>query len=348
MKKVVTVLLLLSVAIILSISAFVFYVEVIAKPSEYKEYILIVERGSTLRSVANKLEKEGIISDRRLFILIGKVLGVEKKLVPSAYKVNSKMSVFQICDMILNERIYTIRVRIPEGATSFDIDKIISETGLTKPGEILKAIKNPELLSKYNIKFDRLEGFLYPSTYFIPFYYKDKPDKIVEMFVKTFFSKIDREEYSRLAKESGLTFEQAVILASIIEKEAGRPREEKYLVSSVFHNRLKKRVHLASCATVIYGLRELGMWKNNNLQKWHLSYDTPYNTYVRIGLPKTPISNPSLESLKAAVMPYQTEYMYFVSKNDGTHVFSKTYQEHQKYVYIYQIEYWRKKRQQSQ
>lgn len=311
---------------------------------EYKEYILVIEKGDNLHTVGDKLEREGIVKDKYLFVFLGKILGLDKKLVPSAYKVHSQMSVFQIIDIILNERIYTIKVRIPEGATSYDIDKILSETGLTQEGDIIKTIRDPSLLRKYNVKFDRLEGLLFPSTYYIPFYYKGKPDKIVELFVDTFFRKVNRDEYSYLAGKVGLTFEQAVVLASIIEKEAGRPKEEKYLVSSVFHNRLKKGIHLASCATVIYGLMDLNMWKNNNLHKWHLSYDTPYNTYVRRGLPKTPISNPSLESLKAAVMPYDTDYLYFVSKNDGTHVFSRTYQEHQKYVYIYQVEYWKNKR----
>lgn len=311
---------------------------------EYREYILIVERGDNLYTIATKLHNQGFLENKQVFILLSRLLGVDKKIVPTAYKVNSTMNMLEIIDMILNERIYTIKVRIPEGATSYDIDKILSESGLTKRGDILEAVRNKELIQKYGIKSDRLEGFLFPSTYYIPFYYKDKPEKIVEMFVNTFFKKVNRKEYEYLASKVGLTFEQAVTLASIIEKEAGKPKEEKYLVSSVFHNRMKKNIHLASCATVIYGLMELNMWHDNNLKKWHLSYDTPYNTYTRRGLPKTPISNPSLESLKAAVMPYETDYLYFVSKNDGTHVFSRTYQEHLKYVNIYQVEYWKYRR----
>lgn len=306
-----------------------------------KEYILVIEKGDNLHSIAQKLERERIIKDKNLFIILGKILGTDKKLIPSAYKVNSSMSILQIHDVILNEKIYTIKVRVPEGATMYDIDKIFANEGLTKDGDILKEVRNPELIKKYNIKLDKLEGFLFPAIYDVPFYYKNKPQKIVEMMVSTFFKKIDRVEYTEMARRVGLSFEQAVVLASIIEKEAGKPKEEKYLISSVFHNRLKKRMHLASCATVIYGLIEEGMWKNNNLKKWHLSYETPYNTYIHLGLPKTPISNPSLESLKAAVMPANTDYLFFVSKNDGTHVFSKTYQEHERYVYKYQVEYWK-------
>ncbi|MFN4245052.1 MAG: endolytic transglycosylase MltG [Brevinematia bacterium] len=336
-------LVLASVATIFVLSLIVLYIVFFVPEGDYKEYILVIEKGDSLNTVAYKLEKEGIIKNRRIFIILGRLVGIDKKIYPSAYKFNSYMNIFEVIDTILNEKIYTIKVRIPEGATSYDIDKILSELGLTNPGDILKAVKDPDLIKKYNINFDRLEGFLFPSTYYIPFYYKNKPKEIVEVFVKTFFKKIDRNQYTYLANKVGLTFEQAIILASIIEKEAGKPRDEKYLVSSVFHNRLRKRIHLASCATVIYGLIDKGMWKNNNLQKWHLSYDTPYNTYLRLGFPKTPISNPSLESLKAAVMPYETEYLYFVSKNDGTHAFSKTYQEHLKYTKIYQIDYWKNK-----
>ncbi len=334
-------LILVSVISFLLTFLVLIYVILFFPTKEYKEYVLFVEKGDSLNTVAYKLEKEGIIDNRRIFVLLGKLVGIEKKLVPSAYKFNTHMNIFEVIDVILNEKIYTIKVRIPEGSTSYDVDRILSDVKLTKPGDIIKAVRDPELIKKYGIKFDRLEGFLYPSTYYIPFYYKDKPKEIVEIFVKTFFKKIDRSEYTSLASKVGLDFEKAVILASIIEKEAGRPKEEKYLVSSVFHNRLKKGIQLASCATVIYGLIDKDMWKNNNLQKWHLSYDTPYNTYLRRGLPKTPISNPSFESLKAAVMPYETDYFYFVSKNDGTHVFSKTYQEHLKYTKIYQIDYWK-------
>ncbi|MGC8766771.1 MAG: endolytic transglycosylase MltG [Brevinematia bacterium] len=330
---------LLSILIIIIVS-------ILISPSqrEGKEYILIVEKGDSLHSIGEKLEKEGIISDKNLFVIIGKILGTDKKLVPSAYKVNSSMNIFQIHDLILNEKIYTIKVRIPEGATIYDIDRIFEEHGLTQKGDILREATNPELIRKYNLKLDRLEGFLFPATYDVPFYYKNKPQRIVEMMVNTFFKKINRDEYTEMAKRVGLTFEQAVILASIIEKEAGKPKEEKYLVSSVFHNRLKSRMYLGSCATVIYGLIDKNMWYNNNLKKWHLSYDTPYNTYIHLGLPKTPISNPSFESLKAAVMPANTDYLFFVSKNDGTHIFSKTYKEHEKYVYKYQIDYWKYRR----
>ncbi len=307
------------------------------------EYILFVERGDTLYSVATKLERNGIIKNKKVFVVVGKLLGVDKLLVPSAYKLNSNMSVFEILQTIIQQKIYTIRVLIREGYTMYHIDKVFAEVGFTKQGEIINIVTNLSFVKRYNVNLDRLEGFLFPATYDVPFYYKGKPDKIVEMMVNTFFKKINRVEYEIKASKVGLTFEQAVILASIIEKEA-RTQEEKYLVSSVFHNRLKKGMKFDSCATVIYGLLDKGMWKDNNLRKWHLSYDTPYNTYIRKGFPKSPISNPSLVSLDAAVNPPQTKYLFFVSRNDGTHVFSESYSGHSKAVLEYQIEYWSKKK----
>ncbi len=315
-----------------------------SQQGELKEYVLIVEKGDNLYTIAKKLKSNGIIESEFAFVILGRLWGIDRKLVPTAYKFNNAMSVFKIVDDIANERIYTIKVTVPEGSTMYQIDKIFAEKGLIERGDILRVVTNRSIVEKYGIKSDRLEGYLFPSTYFVPFYYKGKPVEIVDMMVKAFFRKVNRVEYERMARDVGLTFEQAVTLASIIEKEAGKPKEEKYLVSSVFHNRLKRRIQLASCATVIYGLVDKGIWHDNNLKKWHLSYDTPYNTYIRVGLPKSPICNPSLESLKAAVMPANTDYLYFVSKNDGTHIFSKTYKEHMEYVRIYQIDYWKYRR----
>ena len=339
-------LLVVSVIVLIILGFIVGYVLFFegAQKGEVREYILIIEKGDNLYTIARKLKSNGIIKSEFAFVILGRLWGIDKKIVPTAYKFNNTMSVFKIVDDIANERIYTIRVRIPEGSTMYRVDEIFAEKGLTKRGDILKVVTNRRVIEKYGIKSDRLEGYLFPSTYFVPFYYKDKPEEIVEMMVKTFFRKVNRKEYERMARSVGLTFEQAVTLASIIEKEAGKPREEKYLVSSVFHNRLKRRIQLASCATVIYGLIDKGMFYGNNLKKWHLSYDTPYNTYIRLGLPKSPICNPSLESLKAAVMPADTDYFYFVSKNDGTHVFSRTYKEHMEYVKIYQVDYWKYRR----
>jgi UPF0755 protein len=336
-------LLIVSVVILIALGFIVGYVLFFEGSHQggVKEYILIIEKGDNLYTIAKKLKSNGIIKNEFAFVILGRLWGIDKKLVPTAYKFNNTMSLFKIVDDIANERIYTIRVRIPEGSTMYQVDEIFAEVGFTKRGDILEVVTNRSVIEKYGIRSDRLEGYLFPSTYFVPFYYKDKPEEIVNMLVKTFFKKVNREEYERMARNVGLTFEQAVTLASIIEKEAGKPKEEKYLVSSVFHNRLRKRMQLASCATVIYGLMDKGMWHDNNLKKWHLSYDTPYNTYIRLGLPKSPICNPSLESLKAAVMPANTDYFYFVSKNNGTHVFSRTYKEHLNYVKMYQIDYWK-------
>jgi len=338
--------LLVLLVFLFAIGLIVGYVYFFQVPShnEVKEYILIIEKGDNLRTIARKLKTNGIIRNEFPFILLAKVYGIDKKIVPTAYKFDNTMSVFRIVDNIANKRIYTIKIRIPEGCTIYQVDEIFATNDFTKRGDILKIVTNRAIIEKYGIKSDKLEGYLFPSTYFVPFYYKDKPEEIVDMLVKTFFKKVNREEYEKMAKNVGLTFEQAVVLASIIEREAGKIKEEKYLVSSVFHNRLKKRMQLGSCATVIYGLIDRGMWYNNNLKKWHLSYDTPYNTYIHFGLPKSAISNPSLESLKAAVTPANTDYLYFVSKNDGTHVFSKSYLEHEKYVKIYQVDYWKYRR----
>ena len=145
------------------------------------------------------------------------------------------------------------------------------------------------------------------------------------------FKKVFGEDFARWASELGISEKEVVILASIIEKETSPP-EEKPLISAVFHNRLKKKIPLQSDPTVIYGIKNF----NGNLTKENLMRPTPYNTYVMAGLPPTPICNPGKDSLLAAIHPAPVSYLYFVSKNDGSHQFSSDIEEHNRAVWKYQ------------
>jgi UPF0755 protein len=145
------------------------------------------------------------------------------------------------------------------------------------------------------------------------------------------FKKVFGPDLVRRASELGISEKEAVILASLIEKETSLP-EEKPLISAVFHNRLKRNIPLQSDPTVIYGIKNF----DGNLTKEHLLRQTPYNTYVAVGLPPTPICNPGKESLLAALYPAPVPYLYFVSKNDGSHYFASEIEEHNRAVWKYQ------------
>jgi UPF0755 protein len=173
-----------------------------------------------------------------------------------------------------------------------------------------------------------LEGYLFPDTYHL--LREMDPEEVIQMMVHQ-FRKVFGPDFARWASELGISEREVVILASIIEKETSLS-EEKPLVSAVFHNRLRKKIPLQSDPTVIYGIKNF----NGNLTKQDLMRPTPYNTYVIAGLPPTPICNPGKDSLLAAVHPAPVSYLYFVSKNDGSHYFSSAIEEHNRAVWKYQ------------
>jgi UPF0755 protein len=223
--------------------------------------------------------------------------------------------------------IITHPVTIPEGFTKEQIAELLAGKDLANKHEFLSLTDDPEVLKKYGVKGTGLEGYLYPDTY--QFGRGLSAKSIIDVMIKRF-----REVTGPLkvrVSETGMTIKEVIILASIVEKETGRP-EERSLIASVFLNRLKRRMRLESDPTVIYGIKNF----NGNLTRKDLSKPTPYNTYVIRGLPPGPIANPGLEAIKAVLYPVQADYLYFVSKNDGSHYFSKTLSEHNKAVKRYQ------------
>jgi UPF0755 protein len=185
-----------------------------------------------------------------------------------------------------------------------------------------------QYVSSLGIEADSLEGYLFPDSYLLS---KDlKPEDVIEAMVRR-FRRVYTSQYSERAKELGFSDHEILTLASMIEKESAIP-SEKLLVSGVYHNRLKRNMMLYSCPTVIYGIKDF----NGNLTKRDLARYSPYNTYLIRGLPPGPICNPGKEAIEAALYPATTEYLYFVSKNDGSNHFSSTLKEHNIAVWKYQ------------
>ena len=291
------------------------------------DQVVLVREGMSLREVARKLEDIGVIKDRTLFMLWARLMGYSRQIKAGEYRLSSRMAPLNIIEILTRGIIITHPVTVPEGFSIEQIGDLLAKKGLVNKQRFFSLARDPGVLKKFDISGPSLEGYLYPDTY--QFGRGLSADSIIETMVTRFKEVI--EEYELDIDESGMTLGQVVTLASIVEKETGKA-EERPLIASVFLNRLKKRMRLESDPTVIYGIKDF----TGNLTREHLNDPTPYNTYVIRGLPPGPIASPGLDSIKAVLYPADTDYLYFVSKNDGSHHFSRSLKEHNRAVMTYQ------------
>ncbi|OGP97039.1 MAG: hypothetical protein A2Z39_04025 [Deltaproteobacteria bacterium RBG_19FT_COMBO_46_9] len=291
------------------------------------DQVITIREGMSLKEVAGTLKSKGIIINKDLFILWTRLLGNSRKIKAGEYLLNSGMTPARIIEILTKGIIITYTVTVPEGFSIEQIGNILDESGLADKNSFISLAHEPGVIKKYGISGPSLEGFLYPDTY--EFGKGLPPLLIIDVMVKRFREIIG--PYMKRIEELGMKVEEVITLASIVEKEAGNA-EEMPLIASVFLNRLKKGMRMESDPTVIYGMNNF----TGNLTRKDLLESTPYNTYVIRGLPPGPISNPGLASIKAVLYPVETDYLYFVSKNDGTHYFSVSIEEHNRAVWTYQ------------
>lgn len=291
--------------------------------------VVNVPKGASFRAVADNLEKSGVIRSAGNFVFAAKLTGAFKIIKAGEYEFNVTMPPKEIIDMLVKGKVKNHTVVVPEGYNISDIAAAVKEAGLVEDeAEFRERALNKRFAAMIGFEGGTLEGYLFPDTYaFTKGMTTDEMlIKMTDRFKDVYYKEIDPD-----ARKKGMTMKKLVTLASIIEKETGAP-EERPLISSVFHNRLKKRIKLQSDPTVIYAISEF----DGNLNKKHLLARTPYNTYVIYGLPPGPIASPGRASLLAALRPADTGYLYFVSKNNGTHFFSKSLKEHNQAVNLYQ------------
>ena len=291
------------------------------------DQVFIVKEGSSLKEVAADLEKTGLITNKTLFVLWTRVKGYGKDFRAGEYSLSPAMAPVQMMEILRKGLVILHPVTIPEGFTRDQIADALAAKGLADKRRFLELTQDKALLRQYGISGPSFEGYLFPDTYHFS---RGTPAlAILDTMVKRFKQVVT--PLMEVSQRTGMKFEEVVILASIVEKETGRP-EERPLIASVFLNRLRLGMRLESDPTVIYGIENF----DGDLKKKDLTDKTPYNTYVIHGLTPGPIANPGLESIKAVMDPARTDYLYFVSKNDGSHHFSKTLAEHNRAVEIYQ------------
>jgi len=288
---------------------------------------IIVERGMSCSYVLNELERKKLIKHKFIIYHLLKISRKSKSIKAGEYEFEGKISDIYVIKKILKGEVKKYSVTVPEGSNIYQIAKMVYR--ICPAEDFLSRAMAPEIARRYGINSSSLEGFLFPDTYF--FEKSDNCEKIIDAMVRRFFKEWT-PEFKRRAEEIGMSMEEVITLASIIEKEA-RVKEEAPLISAVFHNRLKKNMFLQADPTVIYGLLPNF---DGNLKKEHLQTPGPYNTYKRKGLPPTPICNPGRDAIYSALYPAEVPYLYFVSRNDGTHVFTTNLKEHNYYVEIYQ------------
>ncbi len=306
-----------------------------------EEVFFTVERGATGMRVGDALEERGIIRDRRLFLLALRFRGDGKTVQAGEYRFAEPLSTFGVLEKLLSGDTFTFAVTIPEGLTLLETADLLAAKGLAEGSAIKDAFEDRALVADLDSEASSLEGYLYPTTYRFP--RVAAPDELARNLVGQ-FRKVFDEKLRAAAGKLGLTPREVVTLASIIEKETGLA-EERPLIASIFWNRLRIGMPLQSDPTILYAL-ELGGRFDGNLRKTDLDLDSPYNTYRFPGLPPGPIASPGEASIRAVLEPKETSFLYFVSRNDGSHHFSRTYSEHASAVRKYQVEYFRRKRRQ--
>lgn len=287
-----------------------------------------VEQGDSLATVIRKLREQRIISNGLFFSLWARFSGAEKKLHPGLYRFEAGVPPREVLDRLVNGKGIFQTVTIPEGLTVKEIATLLDRMRIADRQRFLVEAANPNLLATLGLLDKGIEGYLFPSTYYFT---PATPEKDIIILMAEQFRKASQPLLEQRGDSNHLTPHQVLTLASIIEKETG-VEMERPLVSAVFHNRLKRQMPLQSDPTVIYGLKDF----NGNLTRKDLADANPYNTYRILALPPGPICNPSVSSIRAALYPADVPYLYFVSKNDGTHLFSDTVEAHNQAVKTYQ------------
>jgi UPF0755 protein len=294
-----------------------------------RQQVVSIGAGQGLAAIAASLAGRGIVREPIKFRLLARVKGLDRRIQAGEYDLSGAMTPLAVLDTLVQGRVRLQRVTVAEGLTIAQIAALLESAGLVRAEAFRAAATDPNTLKAAGIDAPSFEGYLFPETYFFSGH-ATAGDIVTAMVVR--FRQVFKPDWQRRAARMGWTVHQVVTLASIIEKETGAAAE-RARISAVFHNRLKRGMRLETDPTVIYGIPNF----DGNLTRKHLSTQTPYNTYLIDGLPPGPIANPGAAAIEAALFPADSDDLYFVSRNDGTHQFSATYADHLRAVRKYQI-----------
>ena len=295
---------------------------------EVNSSVITIEKGMSLNSVSNLLLENEIIVNQNIFKLKVITRGLASKIPTGRFLIDGKISDAILIDLIFNKGPIKLKLTIPEGSQSKNLFQDIN-TLLNTDYDFNKYFNSTEILEQYKVNASSLEGYLYPDTYYL--YHDSSPEEIIDLLLSEFWKKFDENLQDR-ANQLGFSVHEVVTLASIIEGEAMLD-SERSTISSVYHNRLKINMKLQADPTIQYIIPG----PPKTLSNRDLRIKSDYNTYQNYGLPPGPINNPGIASIKAALYPEDTNFLFFVAQGDGSHAFTTNEKDHEEAKRIYKI-----------
>jgi UPF0755 protein len=337
MKKVALALLVV-ILVAAATASYVFYARLHQPFRGYREAERFVEipSGSGSRSIGERLIAAGVIRDDLTYRVALWRSGAARTLKAGEYRFEGEMTPLAVIDKIARGDVVLLNVTFREGLTIDEMSRVFEGNGFGPAKSFTAAAADASLVRDFDPQARDLEGYLFPDTYALP--RGSDAQRVVRAMVDR-FQQVMTPDIRKAAADRGLSVRQLVTLASLVEKETAKP-EERPLVAAVYSNRLRIGMGLQCDPTVIYALQRAGRY-TGNLRRDDLQFDSPYNTYRYPGLPPGPIAAPGKGSLEAAASPADVDFVYFVSRNDGSHEFARTLDEHNRNVQRWQVQYFR-------
>ena len=301
------------------------------------EQLIDIPAGTGTAEIGRRLVDAGIVRDGFTFRAALWWTGRSRALQAGEYRFDRPLAAVDVVDRLARGDVYARRITFPEGLTIEEMARVYEAREFGTAASFVEAARDAPLVRDFDPQAPDLEGYLFPDTYALP---RGTPARRLAALMVERFRETYGDDLRRRAEAQGLTTRQVVTLASLVEKETGRA-DERPLVAAVYRNRLKLGMGLQADPTIVYALQQAGRY-DGNIRRQDLAVDSPYNTYRHAGLPPGPIAAPGKASLEAALLPAPVSYLYFVSRNDGSHVFATTLAEHNRNVRQFQIRYFRR------
>jgi UPF0755 protein len=329
MKKVLIIIITLISLVSIAGAGYIYHVITSPNSSESLEATVRINPGQNFKTTSAQLYSKGLIKNERIFYFLGRINGQSREIKAGHFQVDASWDMLRMLEHLTAGREALYRLQITEGLTWWQIARILENEGLADYEEFKKLIHDEEFLAQHSIYAPSAEGFLFPETYYLSPTRDIGARRLISLMINQFWD-------STATLWNDMEFNEIyrmINLASLIEKEAAVKKERK-IISGVFHNRLRNNMLLQCDPTIIYGL---GEEFEGPIRRSHLDdRDNPYNTYRHQGFPPTPICSPGMASIRAALFPEEHSYLYFVSRNDGSHHFSRSLSEHNRAVNKYQ------------